>query len=208
MTGEECQAAIAVGMECAQRAAREGVGVLGTGEMGIGNTTPAAAMMAAYLGEPPSDLTGGGTGLSGEALQHKCSVVERALRVNAAALSRPLGVLASVGGLEIAAICGLCLGGAVHGQAVFVDGFISCAGALAALRINPTVKDYLFFAHQSAEPGAQRFFAAEGIRPILSLGMRLGEGTGAALAMPVLAGGVACYDRMATFDSAGITAGS
>jgi nicotinate-nucleotide--dimethylbenzimidazole phosphoribosyltransferase len=209
MSLAECEAAIGVGLEAAARAARDGVRLLGSGEMGIGNTTPASALQAHYLAADPALLAGAGTGLDAAGVTRKTETIRRVLEINAAAAARgPLQALAALGGLEIAAICGLCLGGAAHRLAVVVDGFISCAGALAAMRIAPAAKDYLFFAHLSAERGAARLFEAEGLRPILSLNMRLGEGSGAALAMPIIAAGVAVYNEMATFADAGIAAGA
>lgn len=207
MTLAECEAAVRAGMEAAERAARDGVRLLGTGEMGIGNTTPASALLAFFLRADPAALTGAGTGLNAAGRARKTEVIRRALAANAAA-DTPFKALAALGGLEIAAICGLCLGGARHRLAVVVDGFISCAGALAAMRLRPAVRDYLFFSHLSAEPGAACLFAAEGLRPVFSLDMRLGEGTGAALALPVIAAAVAVYNEMATFAEAGIAPGA
>ncbi len=209
MSLAECKAAIGVGLEAAGRAASDGVRLLGSGEMGIGNTTPASALQAHYLSADPALLVGAGTGLDAAGMTRKTETIRSALEVNAAAAAQgPLAALAALGGVEIAAICGLCLGGAAHRLAVLVDGFISCAGALAAMRIAPAVGDYLFFAHLSAERGATRLFEAEGLRPILDLDMRLGEGSGAALAMPIIAAGVAVYNEMATFADAGIAQGA
>lgn len=209
MSLAECEAAVGVGLEAAARAAHDGVRLLGSGEMGIGNTTPASALQAHYLSADPALLAGAGTGLDPAGVKLKIKVIRRALEVNAAAAAQgPFQALAALGGLEIAAICGLCLGGAAHRLAVVVDGFISCAGALAAMRIAPAAGDYLFFSHLSAERGAARLFAAEGLRPILALNMRLGEGSGAALAMPLIAAGVAVYNEMATFADAGIAPGA
>lgn len=206
-TGQALQA-IEAGIERAERACRRGVTMVATGDMGIGNTTPAAALMAAFLRVPPAEVAGPGTGLDAKGVRHKAQVIEKALAVNASRLGNPLETLAAVGGLEIAGICGLCIGGAALRMAVLVDGYISTAGALAALRICPAVKDYLFFSHRSAEPGHQKFFEQEKARPILDLGMRLGEGTGAAIAMQILEDAVAIYTEMATFAEAGIRAGA
>lgn len=208
MTVAEAEQAIAVGLACAESAAAAGVTVLGTGEMGIGNTTPASALYAVYLGLPVKELTGPGTGLDAAGVVRKIEVIEAAVALNRPRCTDALHTLAALGGLEIAGICGLCLGGAARRIPVIVDGFISSAGALAAMRLCPAVKDYLFFAHQSAEPGHQIFFQREGLRPILSLGMRLGEGTGAAIAMQILADAVAVYNEMATFADIGITPGA
>lgn len=208
MTPDEAVRAVAVGIERAQAAAEGGVTLLATGEMGIGNTTPAAAVLAVLLDLPVAGLIGPGTGLDAAGLARKRAALDRALAVNRAACAGPLETLAAVGGLEIAGICGLCLGGAAHGRPVVVDGFISSAGALAAMRMNPAVKDYLFFAHRSAEPGHGRFFEREGLRPLVSLDLRLGEGTGAAVAMHLLEDALALYTGMATFAEAGIAPGA
>jgi len=208
MTVDEARQAVTVGIRRADLAVREGVTLLGTGEMGIGNTTPAAALFAVYLDVSVADVAGPGTGLDAAGLARKVAVLERALAVNRARCTGALETLAAVGGLEIAGLAGLCLGAAARRTAVVVDGFIAGAAALAALRLCPAVKDYLFFAHLSAEPGHRRFFAREGLRPILDLGLRLGEGTGAAIAMQVIEDAVAVYNEMATFAEAGITAGA
>lgn len=202
---EEALRALGVGIEMAEKAYKGGVGMIATGEMGIGNTTPAAAIMAALLPADPSEVTGRGTGIEDDALERKVAVVRRAVEVNRDSVKDPLSALASVGGLEIAAIAGLCLGGAYRRMAVLVDGFISGAGALAAMRICPSSADYLFFSHLSQEAGHRAFCRKEGIRPILDLDMRLGEGTGAALAMHVMEGAVRIYNEMATFADVGIT---
>ena len=130
------------------------------------------------------------------------------MEVNKASLNDPVSALAAVGGLEIAGICGLCLGGAARGLAVVVDGFISTAGALVALRINPLIKDYLFFSHKSSEKGHDIFFEKEGIRPILDLDLRLGEGTGGAIAMQIIENSVRLLNDMATFAEMGIEPGA
>ena len=208
MTVADAVQAIQVGVERATVAADAGVSLLATGEMGIGNSTPAAALFAALLGIPVVDVTGPGTGLDAAGVGRKVQVIERALKVNCAACGNPLDALAALGGFEIAGICGLCLGGAARGVPVVVDGFISSAGALAAMRLCPAVKDYIFFAHMSAEPGHRLFFAREGLRPVVDLGMRLGEGTGAAIAMQIMEDAVAINNEMATFADIGIAPGA
>jgi len=208
MTKEETIMALEVGIERANFARKKGIELIAGGDMGIGNTTPATALFCAFLGLPPLKVAGPGTGLKPQQVRHKARVIARALRINQAALSDPLETLAALGGLEIAGICGLCLGAASRRTAVAVDGFISTAGALAAMRLCPAVKDYLFFAHMSAEPGHRKLFAVENLRPVLDLGMRLGEGTGAASAMQILEDAVAVYNRMATFADIGITPGA
>jgi nicotinate-nucleotide--dimethylbenzimidazole phosphoribosyltransferase len=205
MSEEVAVEAIQVGAELAHAAAGAGITLLGTGEMGIGNTTPSSALLAALIPCPVAEVTGRGTGINDHALQLKIRTIERGLEVNAQRLSNPLGTLAALGGLEIAGICGLVLGAAACGLPVVVDGFISSAGALVAMRLNEKVADYLFFSHCSAEAGHRIFFRRLGIHPMLDLNMRLGEGTGAALAMVLIEASVKIYNEMATFGSAGVS---
>lgn len=208
MSIEEAEKAINVGIEMADQANDRGSAMIATGEMGIGNTTPSTAIFAALLPSSVAAVTGTGTGLDEEGLKHKINVIEQALEVNRKALGDPLSTISAVGGLEIAGICGLCLGGAARKMVVVVDGFISSAGALVAMRLNPTVKDYLFFSHQSVEKGHKAFFMKEGLRPILNLDMRLGEGTGAALAMQIIENATKIHNEMATFADVGIEPGA
>ena len=179
MTIDEAKKAVELGMEMADMAYSNGAAMIATGEMGIGNTTPSAALFAALLPSDVASVTGTGTGIDEEGLKNKIRVIEKSLEINRSDLDKPLSALAAVGGFEIAGICGLCLGGAARRMVVVVDGFISSAGALVAMRLNPMVRDYLFFSHQSVEKGHRKFFEKEGIRPLLNLDMRLGEGTGA-----------------------------
>jgi nicotinate-nucleotide--dimethylbenzimidazole phosphoribosyltransferase len=182
--------------------------MIATGEMGIGNTAPSSALFAALLPAKVIDVTGSGTGLDEGGLQHKVKVIEQALEINRKSLTDPISILATLGGLEIAAICGLCLGGGARRMIVVVDGFISSAGALVAMRLNPKVRDYLFFSHQSSEKGHDTFFRMEGLQPILDLGLRLGEGTGAGLAMQIIENAVKIHNEMATFEEVGIEPGA
>ena len=205
MNSEEAVKAIQVGMELAHAAADDGVTLLGTGEMGIANTTPSSALYASLIPCPVVEVTGRGTGIDDTRLQHKIKIIERSLEINAARLDDPLSTLAAVGGLEIAGICGLILAAAGRKLPVVVDGFISTAAALVAMRLSESVIDYLFFSHCSAEAGHRTFFERLRIRPILDLNLRLGEGTGAALAMHLIEGAVKIYNEMATFDSAGVS---
>jgi nicotinate-nucleotide--dimethylbenzimidazole phosphoribosyltransferase len=205
MSVAEAQAALTTGIELAAQAQSDGVTLLGTGEMGIANTTPAAALLAAYLECPPDVITGHGTGVDDARLRHKIAVIRRALEANRASFGDPLRTLAALGGFEIAAISGLILGAAARHIPVVVDGFISSAGACAAVMLQPAVRDYLFFSHRSAERGHAEFFRRFGVEPILSLDMRLGEGTGAALARPIIEGAVKVYNEMATFSGAGVS---
>lgn len=208
MTIDEVHRAINVGIEMALSASDNGVNLVATGEMGIGNTTPSSALYSVFLPVDPSEVTDKGTGLKNEEIGLKVKTIEKALEINRSMMEDPLSVLAAVGGLEIAGICGLCLGAASRRMAVAVDGFISGAGALAAMRICPDVRDYLFFSHMSTERGHNIFFKKEGIRPILDLDLRLGEGTGAACAMQIIENAVCIYNEMATFDDVGIEAGA
>jgi nicotinate-nucleotide--dimethylbenzimidazole phosphoribosyltransferase len=208
MTVEQAQKAMNVGVEMAEEAYARGVSMIATGDMGIGNTTPSSALFSALLPADVAGVTGKGTGLDEEGVKHKVRVIETALKANRISLGEPLATLGAVGGLEIAGICGLCLGGAARRMIVVVDGFISTAGALAAMRLNPVVTDYLFFSHQSSEAGHQTFFQKEGIRPILHLDLRLGEGTGAALVMHLIEDAVRIYNEMATFEEMGIAPGA
>jgi nicotinate-nucleotide--dimethylbenzimidazole phosphoribosyltransferase len=184
MSEEEAIQAIQVGVELANGAADDGVALLGTGEMGIANTTPSSALYASLIPCSVVEVTGRGTGIDDDRLQNKIKVIERSLAVNVQLFSNPLSTLAAVGG---------------------VDGFISSAAALVAMRLGESVSDYLFFSHCSAEAGHRTFFERLGIRPILDLDLRLGEGTGAALAMQVIEAAVKIYNEMATFDSAGVS---
>jgi len=205
MSLEEAEEALEVGIELAEAAWEEGVRLIGTGEMGIANTTPSAALFAALLPCAVEEVVGRGTGIDDTRLTKKVAVVKRALEVNGERLSDPLSTLAALGGLEIAGICGLILGAAARRMPVVVDGFISSAGALVACKLQPAVKNYLFFSHCSAEKGHRTFCELFGIKPLLDLEMRLGEGTGAALAMSLIEAAVKVYNEMATFDSAGVS---
>ncbi len=206
MTREEAAQAVLVGVRVTEGLAADGVRLVGTGEMGIGNSTAAAALTAAYCGSEPADVVGAGTGLDAAGVEHKARVIARALDVNHAAHLDPLGVLAALGGLEIAGLAGVFIGSAARGLPVVSDGFIAGAAALAAVRICPEAAGYLFPSHRSAEPGHAAVLAALGLTPVLDLDMRLGEGTGAALAMDIIAAACEVMSGMATFSSAGVTA--
>lgn len=205
MGREEALLAIAAGMDLALAAARDGVDVLGTGEMGIGNTTPASAIAAVLTGRPAEEVTGYGTGLGQEAWARKVEVVKRALAVNQPDLHDPVDLLAKVGGLEIAGLVGLIVGGAASRLPILVDGFIATAAATLACELRPAVRDYLILSHRSTEPGHLPLIERIGLEPLLDLSMRLGEGTGAALAMGFLEAALKLYSEMATFEEAGVS---
>jgi nicotinate-nucleotide--dimethylbenzimidazole phosphoribosyltransferase len=205
MTGDEALAALQVGVELADQCKTEGIALVGTGEMGIGNTTPSSAIIAAISGLSVRELTHRGTGINDAALEHKIKVIEQGLALNSPDPSEPLDVLTKVGGLEIAAIAGLVLGCAANSIPVVIDGFISTAGALIASELHPHVRDYIFAAHQSVEIGHRFMLERIGTRPILDLDFRLGEGTGAALAMGLIEAGVKVLNEMATFEQAGVS---
>jgi nicotinate-nucleotide--dimethylbenzimidazole phosphoribosyltransferase len=197
--------ALQAGIELAEELVGEGIGVVAIGEMGIGNTTAAAALTAALVGLEPHSVTGSGTGLDYAALERKIAVVQRILAVNRPRFDDPLACLARVGGLEIAVLAGLAIGAAAGRALVVVDGFISATAALVAARLTPAVRPYLVAAHLSPEPGHAPILTELGLRPLLDLEMRLGEGSGAALALLVIDSALALLEEMATFDAAGVT---
>ena len=204
MTREEAVAAIEVGIELADQAKREGVSMVGTGEMGIGNTSPSSAIIAALARCAVREVTHRGTGINDEALERKIAVIQAGLALNKPDPEDPLDVLAKVGGLEIAGIAGLVLGAAANRIPVVVDGFISTAGALIASEMHKSVRDYIFAAHSSVEIGHRMMLERIGVQPILDLQLRLGEGTGAALAMGLIESGAMILKEMATFAEAGV----
>jgi nicotinate-nucleotide--dimethylbenzimidazole phosphoribosyltransferase len=205
MSEEELAAALSAGLALAEAAYEKGNNLIAVGEMGIGNTTAASVMTAALTGMPPSLVTGRGTGLESEAYERKCRIVGAVRNRHFARPTGPREILRCAGGLEIAAMTGMILGAARRGIAIVMDGFISTAAAAIACGLAPAVRSYLFAAHQSQEPGHRILLAHLDIEPILDLHMRLGEGTGAVLAMPILEAAMRLYQEMATFDSAGIS---
>jgi nicotinate-nucleotide--dimethylbenzimidazole phosphoribosyltransferase len=209
MNTEQCAAAVELGLDLAEAAAKDGVRCVGLGEMGIGNTTPAAALYCALFGLTPEQVAGPGTGLPPEGVRRKAEIIDQALRYHAPVVASGdgLAILAALGGYEIAALAGLSIGAARHGLLLLVDGFIASAAYAVAWRLCPAVADHAFFAHASAEPGHQAALRAMGADPLLDLGMRLGEGTGAALALPLLRAAVNVFNEMATFSEAGVSDG-
>lgn len=207
MTEEELTRALEVGLDLAEVAQHAGRALIAIGEMGIGNTTAASAITAALTAQPVAEVTGKGTGLDPLGHAHKVRVLESIMKKHFPEGSGADGleVLQRVGGLEIAAMTGMVLGAAAHRIAVVADGFISTSAAALAYAIAPGVKEYLFAGHCSEEPGHRFLHQYIGLEPILSLGMRLGEGTGAVLVMPVIESAVRLYEEMATFSSAGVS---
>jgi nicotinate-nucleotide--dimethylbenzimidazole phosphoribosyltransferase len=205
MLREEALAALEVGIALANGCKKEGVAMAGTGEMGIGNTTAASAIIAAVSGMPVEQVTSRGTGINDSALTNKIRVIKQGLEVNRPDPTDPLDVLTKVGGLEIAGIAGLIIGCAANRIPVVVDGFISTAGALIAAGMHPSIREYLFAAHESVEIGHRFMLDHLGADPILDLKLRLGEGTGAALAMGLIEAGVKILKEMATFGEAGVS---
>ncbi len=203
MTRAHAELAIAAGADLAHERMDD---IRGVGEMGIGNTTSASALLCAFTGVDPVEAAGPGTGLAAHGVARKAEVIARALQLHQPDRSDPVGILAQFGGFEIAMMAGFLLGSAEGRIPVMMDGFISCAAALVAARLNTRVLDYLHFSHQSAEPAHARMLAELGpARPLLQLSMRLGEGSGAALGISLLGNALALYDQMATFAQAAVS---
>lgn len=205
MSRETAVRALEVGIRLAEELSAAGVGLLGVGDMGIGNTTASSAITAVLTGQSPERVTGRGTGIDDGRLRHKVEVIERALRVNRPDPADPLDVLAKVGGFEIAGLAGVMLGAAARKVPVILDGFITGAAALAAVGLCPLARDYLVASHRSVEPGAEAVLRHLELRPLLDLGLRLGEGTGAVLAMSLAEAALRVLREMATFEAAGVT---
>jgi nicotinate-nucleotide--dimethylbenzimidazole phosphoribosyltransferase len=205
MTLEEARLAVETGIKVAADLVDEGNRCLITGDMGIANTTASATLIAVFTGSTPALVTGRGTGIDDPTWARKVEVVRRALDLHRCDPASPLETLAAVGGLEHAALAGFILGGAARRVPVLLDGVIACAAAVAARAFAPQVTDYLIAGHLSTEPGALRALDALGLQPLLDLGMRLGEGSGAVLALPVVAAAARVLRDMATFDSAGVS---
>ncbi len=208
MSREQALACLQAGVELASTAAADGIDLVGTGDMGIANTTPSAAIAAVMTRLSPAQVTHRGTGIDDAALANKINVIERALEINRPDAKDPVDVLAKVGGFEIGGIAGLVLGCAAEGLPVVVDGFISTAGALIASELHPHVRDYIFAAHQSVEIGHRYMLQHIGQQPLLDLGLRLGEGTGGALAMTLVDASLQVLREVLTFDAAGVSEGA
>ena len=205
MTFAQAEKTIETGIEIIDAEIAKGMDIIGTGDMGIGNTTPSAAICAVFSGRSPAEVTGRGTGIDDAQLQHKIAVIEKALAVNKPDAKKPLEVLAKVGGFEIGGLAGVMLGAASHNVPVMVDGFISGAAAMIAVALAPQAKDYLIAAHVSAERGHRLMLQSLGLEPLVDMEMRLGEGTGAALGIFLAEAACRILSEMATFGEAGVS---
>ncbi|MBU2591609.1 MAG: nicotinate-nucleotide--dimethylbenzimidazole phosphoribosyltransferase [Nitrospinae bacterium] len=205
MTREEAIKSIENGIDVFEEEFKNGIDIAGMGDMGIGNTTPSAALASVITGSRVEDITGRGTGISDEALLNKIDVIKRAIDINKPDPNDAIDVLAKVGGLEIGGIAGVILAAAAHRVPVVVDGFISGAAMLIAYKLEPSVKDYIIAAHSSVERGHKAILDYVGVEPLLDLGLRLGEGTGAALAFGIIEASLKILAEMATFESAAVS---
>jgi nicotinate-nucleotide--dimethylbenzimidazole phosphoribosyltransferase len=205
MTVAETLQPMEVGIEQADALVDEGVRLLVAGDMGIANTTASAALVSVFTGRPAAEVTGRGTGIDDPMLAHKTEVVARALALHRPTPAEPIAALAAIGGLEHAAIAGFLLGAAARRTPVVVDGVIACAAALVAQALAPEAVGYFVAGHRSTEPGATVALDRLGLDPLIELDLRLGEGSGAALAVPLVQSAAAVLREMATFDSAGVT---
>jgi nicotinate-nucleotide--dimethylbenzimidazole phosphoribosyltransferase len=205
MTREEALAGMGVGGDTVRTLVADGCDAIALGEMGIGNTTAASALVASLTGRSPTEVTGRGTGLDDEAVRHKVAVIEQALRLHQPRPDDPLGALAAFGGLEIAALVGAMLAAAEARIPIVLDGFITGAAALVAVAIAPNLGPRLIASHRSAEPGHRVVLEQLRLEPLLDLDLRLGEGSGAALALPLIRAATRVLAEMATFDSAGVS---
>ncbi len=205
MTRTQAEQAVLAGIEVVEAKIKKGLDIVGTGDMGIGNTTPSAAICACITGKPVKTVTGRGTGIDDELLQHKIDVIHQALKVNQPDSKDALDVLAKVGGYEIGGLAGVMIGAAAHGVPVVIDGFISGAAALIATTLAPATKPYLIAGHRSVEPGHRIMLDHMGLTPLLDLDLRLGEGTGAAMGIFIVETACKLLGEMATFAEAGVS---
>jgi nicotinate-nucleotide--dimethylbenzimidazole phosphoribosyltransferase len=205
MSAMQAEQALQVGIELATEAAQQGIGLIGTGEMGIGNTTASSAITAVMTRRPVSEVTGRGTGIDDASHARKIDVIQRALDLHRLDSANALKVLATVGGLEIGGLVGLILGAAAARIPVVLDGFIAGAAALIAVGLQPRCKDYLIASHRSVERGHEAILNHLGLKPLFDLDLRLGEGTGACLGMSLVLAAIKIFTEMATFDEAGVS---
>lgn len=204
MTVEQAEKAIAVGMDIVGDMKNEGADIIVTGEMGIGNTTTSAALASVLLDMPPKSVTGRGAGLDSAGLERKIAAVERAIAVNRSDIDKPIELLAKLGGFDIAGMTGLFLGGAYYHIPVVIDGVISAVSALAACEINPLAREYMLASHVSGEPSGKMLLEKIGVKPLITAEMRLGEGTGGIMLLPLLDGALAVYNSAHRFDDMGM----
>ena len=205
MSPAQAEQALQVGIDLATEAGRQGIGLIGTGEMGIGNTTASSAIAAVMTRRPVSEVTGRGTGIDDVSHAHKIDVIQRTLDLHRLDSTNAMEVLAKVGGLEIGGLAGLMLGAAEARIPVVLDGFIAGAAALIAVGLQPNCKDYLIASHRSVEQGHQAILDHLGLKPLFDLDLRLGEGTGACLGMSLVFSAIKILTEMATFDEAGVS---
>ena len=205
MTKEEAIKSIEAGIELLEEELKKGVDIVGLGDMGIGNTTSSSAVTSCITGKEVETVTGRGTGIDPERLRHKIEVIKKALKINKPDFQDAIDVLSKVGGFEIGGMAGIMLAAAYHRIPVVVDGFISGAAALIAYTLQPKVKDFMIAAHSSVEKGHKIVFNHIGLKPLFDLQLRLGEGTGAALAMHIVEAGVKILQEMATFEDAEVS---
>jgi nicotinate-nucleotide--dimethylbenzimidazole phosphoribosyltransferase len=205
MTRAQAEEAIAVGLRVVEQEIAKGLDLIATGDMGIGNTTPSAAIVATITGRPVAEVTGRGTGVDDAGLARKITTIEHALELHQPDRNDAIDILSKVGGFEIAGLAGIMIGGAAQRRPVVIDGFISGAAALIAAELVPAVKPYLIAAHQSVEIGHRVMLSHLGLKPLLNLNLRLGEGTGAALAFHLVEAAVHLLNEMATFAEAGVS---
>lgn len=204
MTREEAIKAIKIGIETVKDLKERGYDLIGTGEMGIGNTTTSAAIISVFSGIDSDLIVGKGSGLTNDGLNHKRKIVKKALTVNNPNKEDALDVLSKIGGFDIAGLCGVFLGGAIYKIPVVIDGLIASAAALCAKGLCPTAGEYMIGSHLSAEPGAQFAMETLGVQPLFSLGMRLGEGTGCPIAFGIIEGAIYTMNNMASFSQSGV----
>ena len=204
MTVEQAEKAIAVGMHIVRDMKHEGADIIVTGEMSIGNTTTSAALASVLLDMPPKSVTGRGAGLDSAGLKRKIDTVERAIAVNRPERDKPVELLAKIGGFDIAGMTGLFLGGAYYHIPVVIDGVISAVSALIACEINPLAREYMLASHVSSEPSGKMLLERIGVKPLINAEMRLGEGTGGIMLLPLLDGALAVYNSAHRFDDMGM----
>ncbi|MFC2091580.1 nicotinate-nucleotide--dimethylbenzimidazole phosphoribosyltransferase [Elusimicrobiota bacterium] len=205
MTREEALRSVVGGIELVEEELEKGLDIIGIGDMGIGNTTASSAIVSVFTGRDAREVTGIGTGIGHMALVHKIDVIEKAIKINKPEKTDPLDVLSKIGGFEIGGLAGVIIAGAANNIPVVIDGFISGAAALIAVSLKPQISDYLIASHCSVEPGHRITLDHMGLKPLLDLDLRLGEGTGAVMGIWLLEAGIKLMNEMATFEKAGVS---